>query len=65
LKIRPAVGKFLPDRIDPSHFTHINFAFGIFGFATRSVQPTNPRLTGANGWTVLVRAPARRSFASG
>jgi chitinase len=43
---RPAGGKFLPDQIDPTHFSHINFAFGIFGFITRSVDPTNPRLTG-------------------
>jgi chitinase len=43
---RPAGGKFLPAQIDPAHFTHINFAFGIFGFITRSVDPQNPRLTG-------------------
>jgi chitinase len=43
---RTAGGRFLPDQIDPSHFTHINFAFGIFGFITRSIDPQNPRLTG-------------------
>ncbi|HAX74555.1 MAG TPA: chitinase [Cyanobacteria bacterium UBA11372] len=39
-------GKFLPDQIDPSLLTHINFAFGFFGFITKSVDPKNPRLTG-------------------
>jgi chitinase len=43
---RQAGGKFLPNQIDPFLFTHINFAFGIFGFVTRSVDPKNPRLTG-------------------
>ncbi|MBX9254517.1 phosphatidylinositol-specific phospholipase C domain-containing protein [Desmonostoc muscorum CCALA 125] len=43
---RPGGGKFLPEQIDASLFTHINFAFGIFGFVTKSVNPSNPRLTG-------------------
>jgi GH18 family chitinase len=48
---RPAGGKCLPEQIDPSLFTHINFAFGLFGFVTWSVDPTptrtgDQRLTG-------------------
>jgi len=40
---RQAGGKFLPDQINPSLFTHINFAFGLFGFVTWSVDPTETR----------------------
>jgi GH18 family chitinase len=48
---RPGGGKFFPEQIDPSLFTHINFAFGLFGFVTWSVDPTatrtgDQRLTG-------------------
>ena len=43
---RPAGGRFLPDQMDAPLFTHINFAFAIFGFVTRSVAPNNPHLTG-------------------
>src|SRR6476661_1741424 len=39
-------GKFLPEQIDPSLLTHLNFAFGVFGFITKSVDSNNPRLTG-------------------
>jgi len=39
-------GHFLPKQIDPSLLTHINFAFAVFGFITKSVDPENPRLTG-------------------
>lgn len=44
------VGTFLPDQIDPSLFTHINFAFGILGFVTWSVDPT-PERTGEQRYT--------------
>ncbi|PSM48188.1 hypothetical protein C7Y66_15740 [Chroococcidiopsis sp. CCALA 051] len=47
---RQAGGKFLPEQIDPSLFTHINFAFGIFGFVTWSVDPTETR-TGEQRYT--------------
>lgn len=40
---RGAGGKFLPDQIDPSLFTHINFAFGMFGFVSWSVDPSPTR----------------------
>ena len=44
---RPAGnGQFLPAQIDAGLFTHINHAFAIFGFVTKSVAPTNPHLTG-------------------
>jgi chitinase len=42
---RQAGGKFFPSQIDPNLFTHINFAFGLFGFVTWSVDP-NPARTG-------------------
>jgi GH18 family chitinase len=47
---RQAGGKFLPDQIDPTLFTHINFAFGLFGFVTWSVDPTETR-TGDQRYT--------------
>ncbi|AFZ23388.1 chitinase [Cylindrospermum stagnale PCC 7417] len=38
---------FFPRDIDPSLFTHINFAFGFFGFRSRSLtNPQPPYLTG-------------------
>ena len=40
---RQAGGKFFPAQINPSFFTHINFAFGLFGFVTWSVDPTPTR----------------------
>ncbi|MFN6536198.1 MAG: glycosyl hydrolase family 18 protein [Nostoc sp. EkiNYC01] len=43
---RQGGGKFLPAQIDPSLYTHINFAFGIFGYITKGIAPNNPRLTG-------------------
>jgi chitinase len=47
---RQAGGRFLPDQIDPTLFTHINFAFGLFGFVTWSVDPTETR-TGDQRYT--------------
>ena len=35
--------KFMPSQINPSLFTHVNFAFGLFGFVTWSVDPTETR----------------------
>lgn len=43
---RQAGGKFFPAQIDPSLYTHINFAFGIFGYITKGIDPNSPRLTG-------------------
>jgi len=40
---RQAGGKFFPDQINPNLFTHINFAFGLFGFVSWSVDPTPTR----------------------
>jgi chitinase len=40
---RQVGGKFFPAQINPSFFTHINFAFGLFGFVTWSVDPTPTR----------------------
>lgn len=37
---------FFPSLIDPTIITDLYFAFGIFGFVTRSVDPQNPHLTG-------------------
>jgi chitinase len=48
---RPAGnGQFFPDQIDPILFTHINFAFGLLGFVTWSVDPTANR-TGDQRYT--------------
>jgi chitinase len=47
---RQARGKFLPDQIDPSLFKHINFAFGMFGFVSWSVDPS-PTRTGDQRYT--------------
>lgn len=46
---RPAVGggeKFLPNMIDPTIMTDLYFAFAYFGFVSRSIDPSNPHLTG-------------------
>ena len=41
---RPAGnGQFFPAQIDPGLFTHVNFAFGLVGFITWSVDPTSTR----------------------
>jgi chitinase len=47
---RQAGGKFLPDQIDPSLFTHICFAFAMFGFVSWSVDPS-PTRTGKQRYT--------------
>ena len=47
---RGAGGKFVPEQIDPTLFTHINFAFGLFNFVTWSVDPTETR-TGDQRYT--------------
>jgi chitinase len=46
---RPGVGGrpvFFPNLIDPTILTDLYFAFGVFGFVTRSIDPNNPHLTG-------------------
>lgn len=46
---RPGVGgrpQFFPNMIDPTIITDLNYAFAIFGFVTKSVDPSNPHLTG-------------------
>jgi len=43
---RQGGGQFFPAQIDPSLYTHINFAFGIFGYISKGIDPNNPRLTG-------------------
>ena len=40
---RQSGGKFMPSQVNPGQFTHINFAFGLFGFVTWSVDPTEAR----------------------
>ena len=48
---RPAGnGQFFPAQIDPALFTHVNFAFGLVGFVTWSVDPTATR-TGSQRYT--------------
>jgi chitinase len=37
---------FLPQNIDPTVITDLNFAFAIFGYQDSSVNPQNPHLTG-------------------
>lgn len=46
---RPATGGrpvFWPNMIDNSILTDLNFAFAAFGFVSKSVDPSNPHLTG-------------------
>ncbi|WP_242903127.1 glycosyl hydrolase family 18 protein [Actinomadura terrae] len=47
---RQGGGKFTPDQIDPSLFTHVNFAFGMIGFVSWSVDPS-PTRTGEQRYT--------------
>jgi chitinase len=47
---RGAGGRFLPGQIDPALLTYVNFAFGLFGFVTWSVDPTDTR-SGAQRYT--------------
>jgi len=37
---------FFPDMIDPSIITDLYYAFGIFGYVSKSIDPDNPHLTG-------------------
>lgn len=37
---------FFPNLIDPGIITDLNYAFAIFGYVTRSIDPNNPHLTG-------------------
>jgi chitinase len=37
---------FFPNLIDPLILTDFNYAFAIFGFVTKSIDPQNPHLTG-------------------
>lgn len=46
---RPASGGrqvFFPNLIDPAILTDLNYAFAIFGYVTKSIDPNNPHLTG-------------------
>ncbi len=46
---RPGVGgrqQFTPHNIDPTILTDLYYAFGIFGYVTKSVNPDNPHVTG-------------------
>lgn len=47
---RQAGGKFFPDQIDPSLFTHVCFAFAMLGFVSWSVDPS-PDRTGEQRYT--------------
>ncbi len=38
--------QFLPSLIDPTIITDLNYAFAIFGYVSKSIDPTNPHLTG-------------------
>ena len=38
--------QFMPNQIDPKLLTDIYFAFAFFGYISKSVDPSNPRLTG-------------------
>jgi chitinase len=40
----------MPSQINPSLFTHVNIAFGLFGIVTWSVDPTETR-TGPRRYT--------------
>ncbi|MDP1835701.1 MAG: glycosyl hydrolase family 18 protein [Chlamydiales bacterium] len=46
---RPPSGgrqQFMPNMIDPTIITDLNYAFGFFGFISKSLDPSNPHLTG-------------------
>lgn len=46
---RPLAGGravFFPNLIDPSILTDLYYAFAVFGFVTKSIDPSNPHLTG-------------------
>ncbi|MCB1827648.1 MAG: hypothetical protein KDH94_04400 [Coxiellaceae bacterium] len=43
---RPNGGKFLPSQINAKLFTDVDYAFAYFGFVDRSLDPSNPHLTG-------------------
>lgn len=46
---RPPLGGrsvFFPNLIDPAILTDLNYAFAVFGFVTKSIDPNNPHLTG-------------------
>ncbi len=46
---RPASGgrqTFFPNLIDPTIITDLYYAFAVFGFVTKSIDPSNPHLTG-------------------
>ncbi len=44
----PSEGRtvFFPDLIDPTILTDLYYAFAVFGFVTKSIDPSNPHLTG-------------------
>ncbi len=44
----PSQGRstFYPNLIDPTIITDLYYAFAVFGFVTKSIDPTNPHLTG-------------------
>lgn len=54
---RQSAGKFLPNQINPALFTHINFAFGLFGFVTWSVDPT---ATGGSPFRMVLSQDRRK-----
>lgn len=46
---RPPTGgraQFFPNLIDPTIITDLYYAFAFFGFVSKSIDPTNPHLTG-------------------
>ena len=46
---RPPSGgrvQFMPNLIDPTIITDLYYAFAIFGYVSKSINPTNPHLTG-------------------
>ena len=46
---RPAAGgrvQFMPNLIDPNIITDLYYAFAIFGYVSKSIDPSNPHLTG-------------------
>lgn len=44
----PSQGRaaFFPNLIDPTIITDLYYAFAVFGFVTKSIDPSNPHLTG-------------------